>query len=198
MPDAKTIATYDAKADEYADLPGNDGPDADLQAFLDLMPAGAHVLDLGCGPAHASAYMRDAGLVPDPVDASPGMVTLANTRHAIGARLGTFDDIASTALYDGVWANFSLLHAPRLDLPRHLARLAQALKPGGIFHIGMKTGAGEKRDRIDRLYTYVTQAELAELLTDAGLTVIAQRTGEGKGLDGTMAPFVTMRARKDG
>lgn len=198
MPDAKTIATYDAKARDYAKLMSEDAPDPALQGFIDLMPKGGVVLDLGCGPAMASAHMRAAGLRPDPMDASPGMVALANETHDIGARLGSFDDIAGAAVYDGVWANFSLLHAPRDALPRHLNAIAQALKPQGVLHIGMKTGEGVKRDAIDRLYTFVTQDELAGLLDAAGLTRIWTRTGKERGMAGALDPFVLMRARKDG
>ncbi len=196
MPDPKTIATYDAKAADYVKLTATDAPDAALQAFIDLIPAGGRVLDLGCGPATASVHMRNAGLLPDPVDASGGMVALANETHDIGARQGTFDDIDAVATYDGVWANFSLLHAPRPELPRHLASIHMALVPGGVFHIGMKTGTGSDRDRIARLYTYVTVAELDGLLTDAGFTVIATREGAERGMAGTIDPFVIMQARK--
>ena len=192
--DERTIAVYDARAEDYANRFATGRPDQDLQAFIDAVPAGGHVLDLGCGPANASAFMRDAGLVPDPVDASPGMVALANRRHDIGARLATFDDIDATAAYDGVWANFSLLHAPRADLPRHLAAIFRALKPGGILGIGMKTGTGERRDGLDRFYTFVGEGELAALLAAAGFTVTAMRRGTDTGLAGTNDPFVIMRA----
>jgi hypothetical protein len=138
--------------------------------------------------------MRAAGLVPDPVDASPAMVALANDRHAIGARLATFDEIAGEASYHGVWANFSLLHAPRADLPRHFAALHRVLVPGGLLHVGMKTGTGEARDRIDRFYTFVGRAELAGLLEAAGFTVIEVEEGEERGLAGTLDPYILMRA----
>ena len=154
------------------------------------------MLDLGCGPATASAHMRAAGLIPDPVDASPQMVALANQTHAIGARLASFDDIAGEAVLDGVWANFSLLHAPRTDLPRHIAAIARALRPGGLFHIGMKTGAGEGRDGLDRFYTYVTVPELRALLEEAGLRVVYEAEGREAGLAGTEDPFVLMQAAK--
>ena len=126
------------------------------------------------------------------------MIALANETHEIGARLGTFDDIDAEDFYDGIWANFSLLHAPRADLPRHLAALYRALKPGGIFHIGMKTGEGSARDGIDRLYTYVTIAELDALLATAGFEIVDTREGTERGLAGTIDPFVIMRARKRG
>ena len=198
MVDARTIAFYDTAASRYDNLTAKGSADAHLVAFIDLLPAGGHILDLGCGPARASVHLRDAGFRPDPVDASIGMVNLANATHDIGARLLTFDDLDAKATYDGVWANFSLLHAPRADLPRHLSAIAKALKPSGIFHIGMKTGEGEARDAIDRQYTYVGIAELRGLLADAGLSVIATETGREKGCAGTMDDFVIMRARKDG
>jgi SAM-dependent methyltransferase len=198
MADARTIALYDAKAADYAKLVQSDAADAQLQAFMDLLPKGAGVLDLGCGPAFASVKMRDAGFKPDPVDASKGMVDMANARFDINARQLTFDDIDMIAAYDGVWANFSLLHAARADLPRHLAALATALRLNGIIHIGMKTGTGEARDRIDRKYTYVTKDELRELLETAGFTRIGIDTGADAGFDGTVAPWVVMRGRKHG
>ena len=195
--DARTIAFYDGAADRYATLTESGTPDANLLAFIALLPPGARVLDLGCGPGRASVHMRAAGLDPDPVDASDGMLAIARDSHGLPARKATFDDLDAVAAYDGVWANFSLLHAPRADLPRHLAAIATALKPGGVFHIGMKTGEGEARDAIDRFYSYVGVDELAGLLRDAGFAVLATVSGREVGCAGTADPFVVMRARRD-
>jgi len=197
MPDAKTIAFYDAAAERYANMTGTDAPSDQLVAFMALLPPRAHVLDLGCGPARASVHMRDAGFVPDPVDASQGMIDLANETHQIGARKLTFDDVDMVNTYDGIWANFSLLHAPRADLPRILAALATALHANGVLHVALKTGSGEARDDIDRLYTYLTVTELHDLLTTAGFAVIATVEGHEIGCAGTDDPFVAMRARKN-
>ncbi len=194
MPDARTIAVYDAHAADYDNRFRSEGPDRHLTAFMQALPRGARVLDLGCGPANASAFMRDAGLQPDPVDASPAMVALANDRHAIGARLATFDDISAKAAYDGIWANFSLLHAPRGDLPRHLRALYDALVPRGLLHLGMKIGTGEGRDALDRLYTYVTRDELHQLVTRAGFAVTETDEGADRGFAGTLDPFIILRA----
>ncbi|MEO0905729.1 MAG: class I SAM-dependent methyltransferase, partial [Pseudomonadota bacterium] len=196
MVDARTIATYDKKAGDYADLVATDQPDASLAAFIALIPAGGTVLDLGCGPGTASAHMRAAGLKPHPMDASPGMIKIAKETFNLDAKLATFDDIDGTAIYDGVWANFSLLHAPRADLPRYLTMLFDALKPGGVFHIGMKTGTGAKRDGIDRLYTFVTVRELTTLLVTAGFEVTHTQEGREAGMAGTIDPFVIMRGKK--
>ena len=197
MTDAKTIAIYNSKAADYAASFTSDTPDKTLQSFMDLLPKGARVLDLGCGPGTASAHMRDAGLDPDPLDASEGMIALARERYGLPVRFGTFDDISGNAIYDGVWANFSLLHAARADLPRYLKALATAAKPDAVIHIGMKTGDGTKRDVMDRLYTFVTVPELQGLLEDAGFAVTQTKEGAERGMAGTIDPFVIMQGCKN-
>lgn len=192
--DARTLAVYAARAQDYADRFRTAHPDRHLTAFMASLPPGARVLDLGCGPGNASAFLRAAGFQPDPVDASPEMVALANARHSLGAQIATFDDIDAVAAYDGVWANFSLLHAPRAELPRHLRALHRALRPGGTLHLGLKTGTGEGRDAFGRFYTYVTVPELCGLVEGAGFTVTATEEGREKGLAGTDDPFVILRA----
>lgn len=196
MPDEKTITFYDTAAERYANLTDTGTPSENLTAFMALLPKGGSVLDLGCGPARSSVHMREAGFKPDPVDASTGMIELANKTHNIGARFATFNDIDMVDAYDGVWANFSLLHAPLGDLPRYLLAISKALHSKGVFHIAMKVGAGAERDKIDRLYSYVSVSKLRGLLKDAGFEVLDVVEGHEVGCAGTNDPFVVMRARK--
>ena len=79
-------------------------------------------------------------------------------------------------------------------MPSHLGALVTALKPGGRFHIALKTGTGEQRDKIGRFYTFYEIDEVQFLLTAAGLTVTGTTTGEDPGLDGTISPWFTMSA----
>ena len=198
MADKRTIDVYDEKAAEYIKLTATSAPDAHLQGFIDAVVPGGVVLDFGCGPATASAHMRAAGLRPDPLDASQGMVDLANDTYAINARLGTFDDLTEIGRYDGVWANFSLLHASHADLPRYIKAIATALKPAGVFHIGMKTGEGQARDSIERLYSYISVQDLRGLISDAGFDISFTQEGKDTGLSGSVDAFVIMRAIKHG
>jgi len=198
MPDDKTIAFYDTAAERYANLTKSETPGPSLVAFMALLHDGAEILDLGCGPARASVHMRDAGFRPDPVDASQGMIDLANEAHGIGARRLTFKGVDMVDAYDGVWANFSLLHAPLTDLPLIFRGLATALRKDGILHVAMKIGKGEARDAIDRLYTYVSPSQLHALLGDAGFDILATEEGHEIGCAGTNDPFVVVRARKNG
>ncbi|MEP2028323.1 MAG: class I SAM-dependent methyltransferase [Paracoccaceae bacterium] len=195
MSDPETIKVYDARAEEYAQMSSEENfADPRLETFITSMPTEARVLDIGCGPGQAAARMAQAGLRVEATDASAEMAERANKLDGVTAWQATFDEITGTAIYDGIWANFCLLHAPRTDMPRHLAALRTALKPDGIFHIGMKLGTGEARDSIGRLYTYYSQDELTNLLTEANLVVTDAATGRTKGLDGTMADWVTLAA----
>lgn len=192
--DSETLKVYARQAADYAEMVKALENDPSLTAFIAAMPEGGHVLDLGCGPGWAAARMAREGLTVTATDAVPEMVDMAGGHPDVTARQVTFDDITGTAIYDGIWANFSLLHAPRADLPRHIGALARALKPGGVLHVGMKTGTGEHRDSLGRLYTYLTEDELRGLLSDAGLSPGPARTGADKGLDGTVAPWITLSA----
>lgn len=193
--DRQTVELYTDKAADYADRFHSDKPQPRLEAFIDALPEGGRVLDLGCGTGNAAARMRDRGLIVTAIDASPGMADLARERFGLDVTVGTFDDVTGSDLYDGVWASFSLLHAPRQDMPRHLAAIHRALKPKGRFVIGLKTGTGTQRDALGRRYTYYTKAELKGLLQAAGFTPEQTETGSGKGLDGTVAPWIVVTAR---
>ena len=79
----------------------------------------------------------------------PGISAAADERPVplegvrIDARLARFDELDAVARYDGIWANFSLLHAPRAEMPGNLARISRALRPGGWLHLGLKLGQGD-------------------------------------------------------
>lgn len=192
--DDETLKVYGNEADRYAGLVEDLTTLPALTDFIARLPRGGHALDLGCGPGWAAARMAADGLQVTATDATPEMVDMAAKAPGVTALCATFDEIEGAAIYDGIWAHFSLLHAPRADLPRHLSALARALKPGGWFHIGMKTGTGEKRDPLGRRYTYVSEKELHGLLQAAGLTPRASETGEDVGLDGVLAPWITILA----
>ncbi len=197
MADDQTLGVYAHKARDYADRFATGSPGPRLTAFIDSLPKGGRVLDLGCGPGRAAAVMKAAGLDVDAWDASPEMAALAADRFGLAVRIATFDDLDATEIYDGVYANFSLLHAPKADMPGHLAAIARALKPGGHLHLGLKTGTGEGRDSLGRFYAYYTDPELTGLLAAAGITILTRATGAEAGLGGTVDPWIILKARKD-
>ncbi|MDE0520342.1 MAG: methyltransferase domain-containing protein [Boseongicola sp.] len=194
--DRATLEVYGRKAGDYAAMVHRERNDRHLDAFIKSLPARARVLDLGCGPGRAAARMSQAGLQVDAWDASPEMAALAREQFGLEVRVAAFDALDADAVYDGIYANFSLLHAPRSEMPGHLDRIAKALTACGLFHIGLKTGTGERRDSLGRFYAYYEESELAGLLESAGFEVLSRATGMEAGLDGVEAPWIVMKGRK--
>lgn len=197
MADEQTLNVYARRARDYADRFKDAGVGNHLREFMDALPPKARVLDLGCGPGTATAALLAAGHDVDAWDASPEMAEVGHELHGLKIRVAAFDALSARAEYDAIYANFSLLHAPKSDMPDHLARIARALKPGGLVHIGLKTGDGEKRDALGRFYAYYTDHEITGLLKAAGLRVETRSFGKDPGLDGTVAPWIILKARKD-
>lgn len=193
MTDRRTIDVYQAKARDYVAM-GLSGEQAGVIAdFVARLPRPALVLDLGCGPGIHAAEMMRAGVSVDAVDATPAFVAEAQGR-GVPARLAGFEDITGTDLYDGIWASFSLLHARKADVPRHIDALATALKPGGVLYLGMKLGEGEERDSIGRHYSYFSEEELVAMLGQVRMNVVFRATGRDRGLSGEIAPYIHLIA----
>jgi len=193
MADAQTLDVYDGKIDDYLRLT-QAPPSKSLLAFIKAIPAGGRVLDLGCGPGLAAAEMARHDCDVEAIDGSTEMVAAASKHPGVTARQATFDDLPSQATYHGIYANFSLLHAKRTNFNRHIQACYAALHPGGILHLAMKLGTGEKRDELGRFYTYYTAEELKNILTQAGFTLTFQRNGQEKGLAGDVEPFIMIAA----
>lgn len=195
MSDPETIGVYEKNAQKYAGLTDKDNfSDPWLKSFISACGSGDRVLDLGCGPGTSAAVMAQAGLDVVAIDASPEMVALAAQKTGVHAHVATFADIPDLGTFSGVWANFSLLHAPRHDMPKHLADIHAALEPDGVFFIALKTGDGENRDKLGRFYTYYGKDELFDLLSAAGFTVERHRLGSGTGLDGSISEWISVAA----
>ena len=111
--------------------------------------------------------------------------------------LATFHAVDGDQIYDGVWANFSLLHAPPEEFPGHLLRLNRALRKHGLLHIAMKLGSGTERDQLGRFYAYYSEDELVDHLASAGFSPLETTIGEDKGLAGSVEPWIAICAAKE-
>ena len=87
---------------------------------------------------------------------------------------------------------------PRADLPGYLRRLHGAMTPGGLLHLGLKTGQNEARDAIGRQYSYFEPEEIATWLRAAGFTAETPVLGTERGLAGTMDAYFTLSATRNG
>ena len=195
MSDDRTLALYNSQSAEYAAMMEREAArDPMITRFIAACPKGGRVLDLGCGAGHYAERMAAAGLRVDATDAARAMVELTARRPGVSARLARFEDLDASDTYDGIWAYFSLLHAPRADLPGHLDRIARALKPGGILFLAMKRGQGGKRDNLDRYYEYYEDEELKQHLATAGLHPAEIWHGTAEGMAGHPEGWIVISA----
>ena len=103
--------------------------------WLKTIPAGAPVLDLGCGRGESLALLRDQGIPARGVDSSARMVALCRERGldaTEGDLFGTLAGVEEGSL--GAVVSFHVIeHLPVGSLDR-LVRLAyRALTPGGVL-----------------------------------------------------------------
>ena len=190
----QTLDYYNRVATDYSDkFAGGETPF--LAQFIDQLLSGQLVLDLGCGPGHCARDMANAGLRVEAIDGAAEMVELAKRHPGVIANQAMFDELDHQNRYDAIWANFSLLHAPRAQFPDCLARIYAALKPNGLFHIGMKLDQDDGVDRLGRHYTYYRLDELKEFLNRAGFEVVRQELSSGKGMAGNDEPCAILWSR---
>ncbi|MCF6377488.1 class I SAM-dependent methyltransferase [Nocardioides KLBMP 9356] len=181
-----TVHAYDLDARAYADS-GPVVPDsvrADIEELVDRLGAGARVLEIGSGGGRDARLMESLGLRARRTDITPGFVALLREQgHAADVLDPLVDDLSSPdGPYDGVWANASLLHVRRADLPTVLARLAEVTRSGGVLRASLKEGAGEgwsTHGSISRPrhFTYWQASDLQAVVAASGWSDVAVRSG---------------------
>jgi SAM-dependent methyltransferase len=145
-------AGYDAASFAYR---ADDEPDGEygswLAAATEGLPAGARVLDLGCGCGVPGArWLVAHGCAVTGVDLSPVQIERAR-RLVPGARfvLADMNDVRfPAASFDAVVALYSLIHVPVAEQPALIASIHSWLRPGGRFLaiVGVESWTGTEED----------------------------------------------------
>lgn len=143
----ETIEAYDRDAVAYAarTVAMPDSVRADMQDLATRLGSGARVLEIGSGGGRDALLMEQLGLAVRRTDITPGFVDLLRGQgHACDLLDPLVDDLVPRdGPYDAVWANASLLHVDRRDLPAVLCRLADVTRHGGLLRASFKEGDGE-------------------------------------------------------
>jgi SAM-dependent methyltransferase len=139
----ETVARgYDVVARRYLEWSGlrPSGPRLRyLRLACDLIPAGADVLELGCGAGVPMTAALAENRNVTGVDISATQIGLAR-EHVPGA---TFIRADMTELqfapgsFDAVVAFYALTHVPRDEQPSLLGRICEWLRPGGVLIASM-------------------------------------------------------------
>ncbi len=193
--DAETLEFYRAEATGYAAYSRAHAASRRLAGFAAALPAGAAVLDLGCGAGHAARWLAQRGFAVTAMDPVAEILPDAASLTLVTGGAG---DLAAEAAFDGIWSNCALQHLPRDDMPDALDRIARALKPGGLLALAIHEGDQTLRDRLGRLYCHWTAATLTAMLADRGLAVRHVSQADHHGFDGRPITVLRLDAVKHG
>jgi ubiquinone/menaquinone biosynthesis C-methylase UbiE len=205
-----TRATYETVAETYTNASGQglsarpyDRALLALFAELVLENGGGRVADVGSGPGHATAVLRDHGLSPFGLDLSPAMNAQARLRYPdLEFREASILDLGVTDLsLDGILALFSFNTVPAAELALAFGGFFRALRPGGLVMLAfsIRQEPQDMTNWLDHEVTLPLQRlvpdEVRRALAGAGLNVEAQLVTEPRPPHQTR-PYAHLIARK--
>ncbi|WP_026412359.1 class I SAM-dependent methyltransferase [Actinomadura oligospora] len=185
-----TAAAYDAVATVYTEFVQgvlDDQPldRAVLAAFAELVRASGNTtaVEVGCGPGHMTAHLRELGLDAFGLDIAPAMIDIARAAYP-GLRfdLASMDAVdAPDASLGGVMSWYSAIHTPPAELRPYLDEFHRVLAPGGHLLLGFYSVDGPDVVPFDHkvvtAYRWPLDA-LAALAAETGFTEVARARRE--------------------
>lgn len=158
-----SIEFYNKNAAEYFDHTVNINMQDSLERFIQLLPEGGSVLDIGCGSGRDSAYFISCGFDVTAMDGSEEMCSLASIHIGQDVLHMSFAEMDFEEVFDGVWACASLLHVPRSEIYEILTKVIKSLKQNGTLYMSFHYGDFEGEHN-GRYYTDYRTKTLKELI----------------------------------
>lgn len=162
-----TLKWYKENADKFLKQSLTVDMTALYKAFLKYVAPGGKIMDLGCGSGVASLYFIQNGFDALPVDGCREMCEAATKLTGRQARNILFDELDYENEFDGIWACSSLLHVPKMEMPKILTLIKYALKEGGILYASYKYGEKERKKN-GRSFSDYTEETLKALVYEVG------------------------------
>jgi SAM-dependent methyltransferase len=173
---ARTVAHYDASAEAFEEATRTHDVSQNYAALLEAIeePPPFTLLDFGCGPGRDLAYFRSLGHEAVGLDGAKQFVEMA--RAATGCEV-IHQDFLHLSLprgrFHGVFANASLFHVPKQELPRVLLTLRDALLPRGVLFSSNPRGEDREGYNGERYGSYHSLETWRALVEGAGFELLS-------------------------
>ena len=143
----RTLSSYGARAQIFWDNTKDHDVSQNRNAILSHIKGAAPytILDFGCGPGRDLKVFQELGHIPIGLDGCPIFCNMAR-KYATCEVL--HQDFLNIHLphnhFDGIFANASLFHVPKQELPRVLEALYNSLKSEGVLLTSNPRGKNEE------------------------------------------------------
>lgn len=192
---------YNLIAERYLAARSPDSEDVSLLIdFIKRLPAGAKVLDAGCGAGIPISRILSEHFLVTGVDFSESQIELAkkNVPNAtfLCEDMTKLDFPVDT--FDGITSYYAIIHIPREEHQPLLANFHSMLKPGGIalFCLGAENLADDIVENYlgARMYWshYDTETYL-KMLIDCGFSILWYKRVEDESCEGAGHLFVLVQ-----
>ncbi|MBI5110281.1 MAG: class I SAM-dependent methyltransferase [Rhodocyclales bacterium] len=168
---SRTLGHYQARAEAFWEGTRNHDVSQNIEALLRHIAAEPPLmlLDFGCGPGRD---LRDFSRRGHCVIGLEGTAALARmAREYSGCEVWEQDFLnldLPAGHFDGIFANASLFHVPRPELPRVLGQLHAALKPAGVLFSSNPRGDNQESLNGERYGAYYDLETWRDYVNSAG------------------------------
>jgi SAM-dependent methyltransferase len=166
-----TLESYEVSANEFWNGTRSHDVSQNIAALLKYIEGTPPytILDFGCGPGRDLKVFSDLGHIAVGLE---GVLTFAEMARAYSGCEVWQQDFLKLALqdghFDGVFANASLFHVPRQELPRVLIELRATLKPGGVLFSSIPRGDNREGWMQGRYGTFHDYESWHRYMSEAG------------------------------
>jgi SAM-dependent methyltransferase len=169
-----TIRHYNDNAHSFWDGTRDYDVSQNIDALIRALGRGSHrILDFGCGPGRDLITFKELGHDPIGLDGAVEFCQMARTHaHCTVWHQDFLKLDLPNALFDGVFANASFFHIPSQELPRVLAEIRAALRPGGVLFASNPRGENVEGWNGLRYGAYYDLEQWSQFMTQAGFVEV--------------------------